>query len=669
MKIRTTKSLNNRVSVMNALFVFSIVLLGMFVVSFLASGSVMAPVRSDAVNTDIHLSIDPVIELVVSTNNVNVGSLNPVSSALMTSDVTATVSTNNPKGYELSVGMKTPEQCLRKSADSSNACGTIDGHDKIAQLASTMAVESFTVNAWGASLTPYTSYTPVPPSSAAAWTLKTTAVNTANDATTLRIGAKVNMDMSVGAYMGTIVFNAVANALPTPVITSISPDLGPYGQQIDLVGVNFDYLYQVLVGGLECKNLDVTSTTTATCIVPVHMSGVQSLDTMSIYGELSDSVATYTYEFTDYCAQDDLITPPTGVGEVATLRHPQPGDVLSDGDKLYLSFPADPNVVAAGHIGNGQLIAYEMSNSGLSNSISYDGFSSLGDTDWSIKVHSGGSSIYTVAGGLLTYNPATYTIDFISTLSGGADSSLTITEVNCAAPVMIYIWVDPYEVEEPETMQDLDDATCSATSVGDIFVLRDDRDGTDYRVKRFSDGNCWMIDNLKYAFGTQISGSQTSSDAVSQYTDPGAASYCAGLPDFFITKCGYLYNWMAATAGSGTTSVTSGDVSASICPAPFRLPSGGSLGEFENLYAAIGGNGIRSTTIGQEANAPWQGIYTGFYSSGLWYQGNYGYYWSSTASSSTGARNLNFTSSTIFPATANNKNIAYAVRCVLSVGK
>lgn len=44
--------------------------------------------------------------------------------------------------------------------------------------------------------------------------------------------------------------------------------------------------------------------------------------------------------------------------------------------------------------------------------------------------------------------------------------------------------------------------------------------------------------------------------------------------------------------------------------------------------------------------------------------GSYGYYWSSTASSSTGARYLYFNSSSVYPQDYSNKTYGLAVRCV-----
>lgn len=121
------------------------------------------------------------------------------------------------------------------------------------------------------------------------------------------------------------------------------------------------------------------------------------------------------------------------------------------------------------------------------------------------------------------------------------------------------------------------------------------------------DEKCWMVDNLKYAgeantdlanvdgtYGlvynnesgkyNTVDGTNTQSTTNSDkafYNNPMSASYCYGTSiQSSYTKCGYLYNWYAATAGTGTytTSTYGTNVSGSICPTGWRLPSGSSDG-------------------------------------------------------------------------------------------
>ncbi|MFV0485429.1 MAG: hypothetical protein ACK5MU_04385, partial [Candidatus Saccharimonadales bacterium] len=125
-------------------------------------------------------------------------------------------------------------------------------------------------------------------------------------------------------------------------------------------------------------------------------------------------------------------------------------------------------------------------------------------------------------------------------------------------------------------------------------------------------------------------------------------------------------------------------VSASICPANFRLPSGmsGSGGATTNgtVYTAAdfpvlnASMNAGSLTTGATTNYPtgwqpsgaWGGAFSGYWNVGLGYQGSYGYYWSSTVNSATNARILFFYSSAVSPGNGiSDKYNGFAVRCVL----
>jgi uncharacterized protein (TIGR02145 family) len=174
-------------------------------------------------------------------------------------------------------------------------------------------------------------------------------------------------------------------------------------------------------------------------------------------------------------------------------------------------------------------------------------------------------------------------------------------------------------------------------------MLTDVRDGKSYEVRKFPDGKCWMVDNLKYggtttangnidacAGKTTFSGNGQATPYVSWYqgatqlygdcrdgagggpyrTDLGtggivitdANNVCIGTG-----KCGYFYNWQAAIQlaaayygnevvyPSGTPSVT--NHIQGICPDGWHLPSGGTTAadsEFVALDLAVGGTGANN---------------------------------------------------------------------------
>ena len=114
---------------------------------------------------------------------------------------------------------------------------------------------------------------------------------------------------------------------------------------------------------------------------------------------------------------------------------------------------------------------------------------------------------------------------------------------------------------------------------------------------------------------------------------------------------GNLYQWNAATAGTGGT-ITSADATDSICPKGWQLPTSnnsnsGSFQALMNAYS-ISSNTAGSTAITQ---TPLYFNPSGYVASGsLWYAGAYGYYWSSTAlSSASGAYFLYFFSGRVDP--------------------
>ncbi|MFV0484618.1 MAG: IPT/TIG domain-containing protein [Candidatus Saccharimonadales bacterium] len=252
-----------------------------------------------------------------------------------------------------------------------------------------------------------------------------------------------------------------------------------------------------------------------------------------------------------------------------------------------------------------------------------------------------------------------------------------------------------------------------------IAYVRDTRNGQVYRVKKMVDNKCWMVDNLKYidttiantADGTTgmaynsgdhinsgttgkyntVDGGMTQSSANTDkaiYNNPMAASGCYSstyLPSGSLTHCGYLYNWYAASAGSGTYAAGTAYVQASdsICPANFRLPSArsGSTGssngsslsaaDFPVLNASMNAGTLTtgSTTSypgGWQFTSAWGGSFSGRWDEALVYQGGAGYFWSSTISSSTYVYGASQGATQVTPGNANYyKYSGLAARCVI----
>jgi uncharacterized protein (TIGR02145 family) len=257
------------------------------------------------------------------------------------------------------------------------------------------------------------------------------------------------------------------------------------------------------------------------------------------------------------------------------------------------------------------------------------------------------------------------------------------------------------------TLQSLSSSgTCAGTPIATV-VYRDSRDSQLYYVAKLDDNKCWMLDNLRYkpngdtagtvtpAFsatqvastGQYLTDNGTSSSAapnfdVAKYIDPisspGGSNLCRSnssnslVPAENITRCGLLYNWYTATAGTAPQSQTTGDTSGSICPANWHLPAGrNASGDFGVLDITYGGTGAYQ--IGTPAqlatlwlsSGAWHGVFSGYYASGFNDQGTNGIYWSSSVTSAANGYALNFGSTLVHPGTnGNDRYYGFAIRCV-----
>jgi uncharacterized protein (TIGR02145 family) len=249
-----------------------------------------------------------------------------------------------------------------------------------------------------------------------------------------------------------------------------------------------------------------------------------------------------------------------------------------------------------------------------------------------------------------------------------------------------------WERDKTPTMQAL--AGCPS----DRTMARDARDDHTYWVRRIGD-LCWMETNLAYAGGgtntygdvtpaiTQGSASSDQTYTAARYFIPTDANVTSGTTAPSLStdggatspQYGYLYNWCAALNGQSeacTDSASSqpnqsanGGTSSTlynICPLGWRLPTGGSGGEFESLNNLIN-NGSTTNANGLFTDGLYMksGYWTG---SGVLNRNVGGYYWSSTTVlNDTGrAYDLLFNTSkaTVNPAYPEPTVYGISVRCV-----
>ena len=216
-------------------------------------------------------------------------------------------------------------------------------------------------------------------------------------------------------------------------------------------------------------------------------------------------------------------------------------------------------------------------------------------------------------------------------------------------------------------------------------MVVDARDNHTYWVQKLADGKCWMLTNLAYAGG----GTNTYGDTKTLTDDSNGWEQTFTLPRYYVhtnanpttnptepsdstdggetnPQYGYLYNWCGAMGGQPSAcqnAVGAGFTSASVCPAGWRLPTGGTNGEFNELIAAID-----ETTEGLVAAAlptTWLSQFGGAWYSTFGEQGSSGRYWSSTQNSSDYAHVLNsYTIWSVDPVYYTYKTNGLSVRCV-----
>ena len=229
-------------------------------------------------------------------------------------------------------------------------------------------------------------------------------------------------------------------------------------------------------------------------------------------------------------------------------------------------------------------------------------------------------------------------------------------------------------------LQNLNPTSCSATP----RIVIDNRDDEAYYIARLSDGNCWMLEDLRLgsvALQAPLSDANTNMQEgatltltqptrLHDYETPEIDTIHAGQE---VTnygsgsgKAGVYYNFCAASAGTVCSPDTPQNADYDICPAGWRLPTGGSSGELQSLYRAYGSNvaefnaGFSTALSGWfDANQGTNGTYKEFNSAVV--------YWSSTASNRINKTYiLKLTRNSIVQNTGYLENNGFSIRCILN---
>ncbi|MBR3270254.1 hypothetical protein IKG07_03350 [Candidatus Saccharibacteria bacterium] len=174
-----------------------------------------------------------------------------------------------------------------------------------------------------------------------------------------------------------------------------------------------------------------------------------------------------------------------------------------------------------------------------------------------------------------------------------------------------------------QTMQKFSSQDAGAMAVNETKTLEDERDGQIYTVKKFSDGNVWMIRNL--AIGCNGTGSTygsgyaaktlTSADSnvSTDYTTSTVtvAGKTNSYDDDYITcnsTYGAYYNYAAASAKTITGSSNTNEAEYSICPKGWRLPNSTEVinaVDYGTQFSPIQGGRYYNGTLGTSYGIWW----------------------------------------------------------------
>ena len=232
------------------------------------------------------------------------------------------------------------------------------------------------------------------------------------------------------------------------------------------------------------------------------------------------------------------------------------------------------------------------------------------------------------------------------------------------------------------TIQNLSSSGCTTTA----SYAKDNRDGHVYIIQRLADGKCWMMENLdlgRTALATDLTASNTNLTNTitaatfngwkktegTQVITKGEFVLVEGTDSTSKTQYGTLYNYCAVSAGTicSSSGANNDNAASDLCPAGWRLPTGGNSGEFNALYNLTNYNS-NAKMRGPIANNRAAFALVGYFESGIPIgQGSSGRYWSSTRNDGSKMYTLQLDKSNVTSANNSYRQHGCAVRCVTDI--
>lgn len=252
----------------------------------------------------------------------------------------------------------------------------------------------------------------------------------------------------------------------------------------------------------------------------------------------------------------------------------------------------------------------------------------------------------------------TYTDQANYAVSGADEMKTTVLYAQWAGN---YLGVAP-------SLQEVTAAHCTNSYDGATATQTDARDGKTYTIAKIN-GICTMTQNLDFELTTGMTLSPDTTNVKSTKTIATVGALSSGNTDTeariatsSTSGYGTYYNYCAATAGEICVDSSTADATEDVCPAGWRLPTGGQNQEqyiLNNSYTWQQYN----SNYPREFNPVAAGSY---YNGSLNGSGFYGDWWSSTANSTTYRYYLYYnTSNGLYSGHYNYRYSGRSVRCVL----
>ena len=659
---------------------------------------------ADAIGTPIESETTIAMNIDKASANLSVAPVKPTGTFTSSSEedlASFDVITNNYTGYTLSITAtdddgKLTSSIIDEETGDITATSTLDSISNATDRA-TFAGEDNTVfnGRWGYKPSKYNStdnivFLPSPTTDADILDTTNKANNEANNYT-IGLGARVDYTKLAGTYSDTFILTAVGNPVAYTLnyldnsgdtdVTNM-PDTDSSTSASTKVAVSSripsrgsKYTFAGWCDEMPTINADGSSTCSGTIYQPSTESTPSYVDFINQTTELSTITLYTTWNINSYLQTVEVRYQNTDGSWTNYETYDTCTKTVAYGETHSCSIDATTEYQAASlasYIVTGaatkQIDVYR--NTRTVSLTKGTGVSSVSVTGSGVKSGSGTASATVYYGGAVTISASMSSgYDWVN-WTGSATYSNQSQSISSVTSNLSFTANGKSSCQSfgITTMQNFDpNKLCSGQ--GTSGTLTDSRDNQNYTVAEIND-QWWMTKNLNLAGGTKLYSDTSnvpdgypSSGNNPYYTLP--ISYSSGFSDdstAYVYKsssttcsstspCYSYYSYVAATAG---TNPSSSNASSDICPKGWRLPTDTEYTTLVNTF----------TTGARLTGSPFRGVLAGYYNDSSFEGGGYGgYYWSSTARSSSYAYFLNFDSD----ANVYNvrKRVGHSVRCVL----